>query len=292
MINAGVLVAGLIVGIQIGGRFAVDAFTYLAAGERLLAGHDLYALVPGDRPVVITPPFWTTPLVSPPSIAVFWAPFALLGEAAGYLWWAGSAVAFLAGIAWLGRSAPFRIGLLTLFLYGSTTTTIVTGNINGFLLLGTVAVWHYRARATAGALTALMAAVKLTPAALFPFLVRQGRRPALAFVVVGLGCLLVSLLVAGIDQHLEYLGVARGIAVYPHSLSGLTGIPLASPVAFVVLTGLALVVPSPRWSFFLAVSAGVVGNPATSLGTWSMMLAALAPFAIPDPDTDSSPATR
>ena len=28
-----------------------DSFTYLAAGERLNAGHLLYALSPGDRPV-------------------------------------------------------------------------------------------------------------------------------------------------------------------------------------------------------------------------------------------------
>jgi hypothetical protein len=43
---------------------------YLAAGERLNAGHQLYALMPGNRPVDIHPPFWTVPLLSPPPIAV------------------------------------------------------------------------------------------------------------------------------------------------------------------------------------------------------------------------------
>jgi hypothetical protein len=126
---------------------------------------------------------------------------------------------------------------------------------------------------------------------LFPFLVREGRRPAFGYIAVGTACLLVSVLVAGIDQHLEYLGVARGIAVYPHSLSGLTGISFASPLVFVSLAGLALLVPSPRWSFLFAVSAGVLGNPATSLGTWSMMLAALAPFVIADRHADPAPTT-
>jgi hypothetical protein len=66
-----------------------DAFTYLAAGERLNDGHPLYALSAGDRPVDLHPPFWTVPLLSPPSIAVVLRPFALLpGDAGAYGWWA------------------------------------------------------------------------------------------------------------------------------------------------------------------------------------------------------------
>ena len=56
-----------------------DAFTYLSAGERLNAGHLLYALSPGDRPVGLHPPFWTVPLVSPPPIAVVFRLFAVFG---------------------------------------------------------------------------------------------------------------------------------------------------------------------------------------------------------------------
>jgi Glycosyltransferase family 87 len=279
-------VAGLVVGIDIGGRFAVDAITYLAAGERLVAGHDLYALAPGDRPVVITPPFWTSPFVSPPFPAVVWAPLSLAGEIAAYAWWAASGLALVVALAWLGRAAPIRVGLLALVLFGASTTTIVTGNVNGFLVLGTVAVWHHRTRPVAGGLAAVMAAVKLTPAALFPFLARVGRRPAIAFLAVGTLCLAVSILGGGLERHFQYLGIARDVVAYPHSLSGLTGIPLASPVAFVALAALAFVVPSPRLSFLFAVSAGVLGNPATSLGTWSMLLAAVAPFVLPDPDPE------
>ncbi len=62
------------------GFAAWDAPTYLAAGERLNAGHNLYALVAGDRPVLLDPPYWIVPLLSPPPIAVLWRPLALLGS--------------------------------------------------------------------------------------------------------------------------------------------------------------------------------------------------------------------
>jgi hypothetical protein len=55
-----------------------DAIVYLAGGERLNAGHLLYALSPGDRIVGIKPPFWTVPILSPPFMAVLFRPLALL----------------------------------------------------------------------------------------------------------------------------------------------------------------------------------------------------------------------
>src|SRR5688572_26142730 len=65
-----------------------DAFTYLAAGERLNAGHILYGLSPGDRPIHVEPPYWTVPLVTPPIIGVVWRPpAAFIGEPAIGVWW-------------------------------------------------------------------------------------------------------------------------------------------------------------------------------------------------------------
>src|SRR3954451_3473833 len=55
-----------------------DATTYLAAGERLNAGHDLYKLGPGDRPVLEIPGLYSAPLLSPPPIAVMWRPIAVV----------------------------------------------------------------------------------------------------------------------------------------------------------------------------------------------------------------------
>ena len=60
------------------GRLGWDTRTYLAAGERLNAGHALYALGPGDRWIWINPPYWTVPILYPPPIAVMWRPLAIL----------------------------------------------------------------------------------------------------------------------------------------------------------------------------------------------------------------------
>jgi hypothetical protein len=63
-----------------------DPWNYLAAGERRQAGHPLYALSPGDRPVPLVPPYWSVPLLAPPSIAVLWSLVAPLGDAAMVAW--------------------------------------------------------------------------------------------------------------------------------------------------------------------------------------------------------------
>ena len=73
-----------------------DTWNYLGAGERLNAGHSIYALVAGDRPILIELPS-TVPLVSPPLVAVLWRPLALLPDwLAMWGWWAASAAAMLA----------------------------------------------------------------------------------------------------------------------------------------------------------------------------------------------------
>src|SRR5438105_1609964 len=67
------------------GNSALDTGTYLGAGERLNAGHEVYSLKVGDRPI---PLLWKYPLLYPPLIAVLWRPLALLGDLAKYGWWA------------------------------------------------------------------------------------------------------------------------------------------------------------------------------------------------------------
>ena len=111
-----------------------DSWNYLAAGERLNAGHPLYALVPGDRPVPIVPPYWTVPLLSPPLIAVIWRPLALLGEPAMTLWWIGGA----ASIFWFAYSVlrygePLAIlGLIA--LSPALVFTALSGNAAAYLV--------------------------------------------------------------------------------------------------------------------------------------------------------------
>ncbi len=68
-----------------------DALVYLGAGERLNAGHQLYALSPGDRYVGANPPYWTVPTLSPPFMGVLFRPLALLPPDLGaYVWWVGT----------------------------------------------------------------------------------------------------------------------------------------------------------------------------------------------------------
>jgi hypothetical protein len=65
----------------------VDSLTYVAAGQRLNAGHALYSLSAGDWAVPLDPPYWTVPLLSPPIAGVLARPFALFGTAGIAAWW-------------------------------------------------------------------------------------------------------------------------------------------------------------------------------------------------------------
>src|SRR6266545_2097206 len=169
-----VLAIGLIGALQVRyfdrGFVPGDAFTYLAAGERLNAGHALYALSPGDRPVDLKPPYWTVPLLSPPPIAVLWRPLAALPNELGLqVWWLGCAAIISATLAAMLRARPILMSVALLVFLVPLVFEVPTGNVNGPLLGMVVAIWllarggHDRA---AGALLAVAAAVKLTSAIL------------------------------------------------------------------------------------------------------------------------------
>src|SRR6266540_1619642 len=173
-----------------------DAMVYLAAGERLNAGHPLYAISAGDRPVGLQPPHWTVPLLSPPFIAVLLRPVALLPPDVGaYVWWAAAVAA---------------IGAVPL------AYQIAVGNVNAFLLLGSVLVWRWtgeRREAPAGALTALLVMLKISPVVLAWWLVTQQRWTAVrAGIAAGLILGALSLLGAGLDAHIRFLEITRDTA--------------------------------------------------------------------------------
>ena len=85
-----------------------DTWNYLAAGERLNAGHSIYAIVPGDRPTIIWPPGFA-PLGSPPLVAVVWRPLALLPDTiVMWRWWAVSAALMLATSLWICLKGKLR----------------------------------------------------------------------------------------------------------------------------------------------------------------------------------------
>ena len=120
-----------------------DPWNYLAAGERLNAGHRLYALGPGDRPVVIAPPYWTVPLLAPPPIAVLWRPLALLGEPAMWLWGFVALAGVVGSAVFLGtRGALVLVAVLGLPL----ALTAISGNASASTLPALIGVWHWRDR--------------------------------------------------------------------------------------------------------------------------------------------------
>jgi hypothetical protein len=296
------LVLGLYVAVQASyftrGFVPGDAFTYLAAGERLNAGHPLYALSPGDRPVDLNPPYWTVPLLSPPPIAVIFRAFAALPPDTGaYVWWALQLLALVASLVMLGRRRPLLTAGAMLVLLIPTVYEIGVGNLNSMLLLGLILTWRWATRGpepAAGVVAATLALVKLTPAALCWWLLVTGRRRAvIAAVVTGVVVLAISVLGAGLDTHLEYLGLLRdpsAMAPSPLSLAGMAryvGVPagvanlLPMGVIVIGLVAIFLLRHRPAWSFGATVLVMIYGSPAVAINWYVLLYALVAPFAWP-----------
>jgi hypothetical protein len=277
-----------------------DAFTYLAAGERLNAGHLLYTISPGDRPVDSNPPYWTVPLLSPPPIAVVFRAFALLpGDSGAYAWWALQLLALATALIMLARRLPIHLAIAMLVLLIPTVYEIGVGNLNSMLLLGLILVWRFAVgdhEPAAGAIAAVMTAAKLTPAMMLWWLLVTGHQRAVAAgIATGIALLGISVLGAGLDAHLEYLRILRdgsSVGMSALSLGGMAtfvGLPsdvarLLSPIAIVI--GLVLVVllrKSPGIAFAVAVITMIYGSPAVSINWYVLLYALLAPLAWPAP---------
>lgn len=296
------LAIGLVVAIQSvyfnRGFVPGDAFTYLAAGERLNAGHLLYALSPGDRPVDMHPPFWTVPLLSPPPIAVLFRAFALIPNDVGpYVWWAICIASIVGTTLVMMRRRPILIGLAVFVLSIPLVYEIGVGNLNALLIAGIVGTWYLLVRGrdvAAGVVIAGMTALKLTPVVLAWWLITQRRWSAVrAFIVAGALIALISVLGAGLSAHLEYLGIVRQT-----STAGTSDLSLAGMARFVgvdstvanLLPTIALVAGFVAMWFLrerpgLAYGVGVVtmllGSPVVNVNWFTVLLAALAPVVWP-----------
>ena len=257
-----------------------DATSYLAAGERLNAGHDLYRLQPGDRPVLVIPSLFTAALLSPPPIAVVWRPLAAL-PFGWQLWIAATWIALLGTIVFLVVRIGPRMVLLVFLLSHAIGEQLAVANANAFIPAMYVLLWIHRDRGWIGALVATAAAVKLAPIALAGWL--AGRRNLRA-IGVGIGTFgvigLVSLLGAGIESFVDYLRVVPSNNPTPLSLSGWTGIGPASYV-FLASATVASAATGDRWprlSFGLGVLGAVLGTPALYASGLVGLLALAAPF--------------
>jgi hypothetical protein len=293
----GVVAAILVVYFQ-RGFVPGDALVYLGAGERLNAGHLLYAISPGDRPFGVEPPFWTVPLLSPPPIAVLWRPLAALPNELGmYLWWVVDIAAVALTIGLMIRHRPVLVSLAVIAFSIPLVYEIGVGNMNGMVLLGLVLAW--RATATddervAGTLAGVLAAFKLTPAVLVWWLLTERRWTAVRWAIgAGLVVLAVSIAGAGLDAHLQFLGIIRetaAVGARPLSLAGMAlyvGIPsgianLLPTLALVVgIVATAILRKRPDLAFIAAVLTMVFGSPTVSINWFIYPLACLAPAVWP-----------
>jgi hypothetical protein len=281
-----------------------DAYVYLAAGERLNAGHALYALEPGDRIIGLNPPYWSVPFLSPPLLGVLWRPLALAGVPGMLVGWMLAAVAMLAVIGIVTRRHPGAGLAAVVVLFVPIGIQLGLGNVNAFIALGLVVAWLGRDRpAIVGSAIALMAGVKILPIVLAVWLAATGRWRGLAWFVGASGVLVVvSLVGAGLDAHVDYLGVmfttaavgsselsvagiARGVgvpadlarwapwAVLGVGIVGIAALRLRDGLSFAT-AGVLLILASPViHGYWLAMLVGVL----ISLGSWTSRPAALDP---------------
>ena len=220
-----------------------DPSTYVAAGERLNAGHLLYGpLLPGDRPVNGYPAKYPAPTLSPPLVAVIWRPLALLGDPALVAWWLGSLGIMVLLVMWIALRGDRR-SLLTLLavqllgipisleagvayrfgLNDPITTAGLAGNLNSYLVGLFVLTWWAASRGRdrlAGVAAGLAAMLKLSPAVLlWWFVTRRSWSSARAFLLASLGLGIVGLVFAGPAANLAFVGLAFEGGVRPTGLS-------------------------------------------------------------------------
>jgi len=289
---AGFATAYLTTGFQ-GGIEGGDSWVYLAAGERLNAGHALYALTPTDRPVLIVPPYWTVPLLAPPPIAVVWRPLAALGPASMDLWSVLNLVSTAATVLYLAaRGGLVGLGTVAL-LAGPLGLLALSGNVNGFVLAALVMAWRSRDRPVlVGPFVAFAVAMKLTPVLLLFWLLGSRRIPAVVATAVSLTAIaIISIAGAGLDAHLDWLRTVPGSQPSPQSISA----TLHLPAAVVSVAG-ALVVAaiawrgSERWAFASAVIVSCLITPAFYFQALGLMAAAAAPWTTPGASARSTTA--
>ena len=207
-----------------------DPWNYLAAGERLNAGHPLYTLSAGDRPVILRPPFWSVPLLAPPPIAVLWRPLALLGDSSMFLWGFAGLIGVLASALYAARRGAY---LLLAVVAQSMALVAISGNASALILPMLIGAWIVRDRPwIVGLLIAAATAVKLTPVVLIVWLIATNRWRAVgATLAWALAIGVVSLVGAGLDLWVAWIESVPSSRPSPVALSTLTGLPTVAVAA-------------------------------------------------------------
>lgn len=203
-----------------------DLAVFLLAGQRILAGEDIYADAAAFQSAIEAGAFdmrddttvW--PYAYPPLIGIAFAPLSRLPERAVQIgWWIANVAALLGG-SWLclrvaGPSTAWGAALALLLMnrFQPATVALRLGQIELVLfLLVAVALWALdRGReATAGLVLGLATALKLFPGALIALLFWRRRwRAALWASGTALALLTASYALVGFDAVGAYLRYAR-----------------------------------------------------------------------------------
>lgn len=285
--------------------FGSDTSNYVAFGERLVQGNDLYALSPGDRPAPAdNPPLWSVPILSPPQMAVPWAVLTALPEVIRFYgpWSLGIAGTVALGFLFILR-APSLAVVLGLPFFAGLALTAWSGNVNAIIGPAGLLVWWAGSRpiarrwvVVAGALVALLFVIKVGPAMLWLWLVRRRGSGAIAGGgLVAFGVTAAVLLTAGWAPFSDYLSttLAHAEDPTPQSIPGfLIGFGISPEMAsigwFAGLAALAAIVAFSgrlRVGFVAAVVGMVFLTPIVRQETISLLLIVGAPWIVRDGGT-------
>lgn len=258
----------------------IDTTTYLAAGERLNVGHELYRLQPGDRPVLEWPGLYTAPLLSPPPIAVMWRPLAAVGW--GFAAWVIASWAVLLGtVVFLALRAGLWAVFLAIALSHAIGEQLAVSNANAFMPAAYLLMWRFRDSPWIGSIIALAASIKLAPIAMVAWLIGTRRWPALAVTAItGAAIFVIAGLGAGFHSYVDYLGTLSGNQATPLSVSGQTDLPWASYalLAGSVVAAIAVGRRYPTASWAIALVGSVLGTPALYASGLVSLIALTAPL--------------
>ncbi len=190
------------------------------------------------------------------------------------LWWVVMALCTAWAVAVLLLGSRGWAGLAVLPLVPALTLLVGVGNVDAAILAGMIGAWMLRDRPRAlGILLAVLVSVKLTPAVLVVWLLATRRWQALGwFASSGLALAALTAAILGPGIFGDYLGVVAGASSSGRTwrlaliLGGLVGTLLLGP-------------PRDRAAFALSVVLIPFGSPVAATHTWSLLLAALAPWA-------------
>jgi hypothetical protein len=273
-----------------------DSGNYYAAGERLNAGHSLYAYGPGDRHELELLFGLPSPYLYPPLMGVLFRPVAAIlpyGPVVVSFWLTGL-VTFLAFLGWFLIRGGKRTAIGILVLLVPLIETAWSGNVSTFLMIATIGTWFALQRGhdrAAGAFIGFASVLKLTPAFLAWWLLVTRRWDGLrAAVVVGLVSLAVGLIGAGVAEHVEYLHVSNVVARAGGIQGSIVGIlsalgappdalPSVAPIVSIVgLLAVWALRKRERAAWSVAIATGVFASPIFNLTNVTLLLVAFVAF--------------